>query len=320
MTKTAQEQRKAPPRPHRHMAAYPDYTKSLANQRYRSPGKAGLERGIQTGITGAVLGALIARVMSDRLGTVAAGAGIGGLAGGIAGFNSGKQQAESDYSKLLFMRRRMGVNEPGELDAVLQNPELAGGIVQKQAGIGANIAKGLGVAGATGAGWYLGTEGLSRVMGYHDDPAARHLGGGISAGNLGALALLLATKGKAGTSALLHQHPLLPASAIGMETVPTVVRSARDVANSTAEQARGQIAPTLTRILNSGAGRGAVAGAGVAGLGALITGLSRAKSDDEIRKDKSRTGMVSSDFLKYLLPALVGGGVVGSMIQKPNNV
>ena len=57
-------------------------------------------------------------------------------------------------------------------------------------------------------------------------------------------------------------------------------------------------------------------GAGVAGLGALLTGLMRSKSIREVEEGKGRTGMVTSDFMKYLLPAMAAGGVIGSL-RKP---
>ena len=53
----------------------------------------------------------------------------------------------------------------------------------------------------------------------------------------------------------------------------------------------------------------------LAGLGGLATGLTRARTDDEIRKDKSRIDMVKSDILKYVVPLAVGGGVVGSVVK-----
>jgi len=63
--------------------------------------------------------------MSNKPSHVAGGALAGGVVGAIPGFHSGKSEAKSDYSRLLFLRRRMGINEPGELEAMLRHPELA---------------------------------------------------------------------------------------------------------------------------------------------------------------------------------------------------
>jgi hypothetical protein len=231
------------------------------------------------------------------------------------------REALSDYTRLLFLRRRLGIKEPGELETLLEHPELAAGMIQKQAAIkralssgAVNTLKALGVLGATGGGYLAGSEGLSRVMGYHDDPVSKHVGGGISAGNALAIALLLATKGRKGTGKLLNKHPMLPASMLGMEAIPAgVVRPMRDISKATAGAAENQVSPTIARLLQTPGARGAGAGVGVAGLLGLTTGLTRARREDEMRKGRTRMGMVSSDTLKYLLPAMLGGGLVGSM-------
>lgn len=326
--KQAQElpvKRQAPPRANPHMAAYPDYTKSLVMQRHKSPTLAGIERGAQTGVTGAVLGALIARVLSDKLPVVAGGAALGGALAAVPGFNSGKREAQSDYSRLLFLRRRMGINEPGELDALLRHPEMATSLINKTGSAEKkaamppallNILKGLGVAGAAAGGYQLGTEGTSRLLGYHDDPAARHLGGYVNAANAGALALALAMKGKHPQFAHAFMHPGTAGAMAGAEMIPSVLRTGNRIAASTETQGAGQIAPSLTRLALSNTGRGAAAGAGVAGVASILSGLTRAKTEEEIGKDKSRAGMVGADFLKYLLPSMIGGGVVGSLAKQ----
>jgi hypothetical protein len=100
-----------------HAPGYPDYSKSNA---------AGLRRGAVTGVAGAAIGALIGRLLAKKdqgmIPTVT-GAAIGGLAGAIPGYHSGKEDALSDYSRLLFLRRRLGVNDPGELEVFNRNPE-----------------------------------------------------------------------------------------------------------------------------------------------------------------------------------------------------
>lgn len=318
--KEAQVAHKPPHRSKPQMVAYPDYTKSLVTQRRQNPAKAGLTRAGQTGLTGAVLGALVARLMSAKPQNIAAGALAGGAVGAVPGFISGKRQAESDYSKLLFLRRRAGINDPGELDALLQHPELLQAMSLKAAGaekralspaaLKALKLTGIG-AGAAGAGYVAGSEGTSRVMGYHDDPAAKHVGGYVNAANALAIALAVASKNPKYTAALMHPGAL--GAMAGMEVVPSGLRTFNRMADATAAQGSQQFVPATASMLRSGPGKGAVAGAGVAGMGALVSGLMRAKTEDEIRKNRSRAGMVGSDFLKYVIPAMVGGGVVGSM-------
>ena len=109
-----------------HAPGYQDYSKSLVGQFREDPNAAGLRRGAVTGVAGAAIGALIGRLLAKKdqgmIPTVA-GAAIGGLAGAIPGYHSGKEDALSDYSRLLFLRRRLGVNDPGELEVFNRNPE-----------------------------------------------------------------------------------------------------------------------------------------------------------------------------------------------------
>ena len=326
MNKTAQEQdkpKRVPPRRHApHMAAYPDYTKSLAHQRYKSPVMAGIERGAQTGVTGAVLGALIARIVTDRLPAVAAGAGIGGLAAAVPGFRAGKQQAESEHSRMLFLRRRLGVNEPGELDALLQHPDAMSSLIQKQGQAQVARATVGALAGAIpGALW--GYKVSPVLSGYEDVEPARRLSG-VAGTATGALLGALLAKSP-GTLGKFMSNPrtamLIPTGLVSGELVPSGIammarqsKSTQDLADATR---KSSIPLALKQLLNSNTGRGAAVGAGGAGILAILSGLSRARTEDEIRRDKSRTGMVGSDFLKYLLPALIGGGVVGSLAKAP---
>ena len=103
-------------------SAYPDYAKSLVTQNRRNPTASGAIRGAGSGALGAVLGALIARMATKDPKLVAGGAAAGGITGAIPGFISGRNEAESDYSRLLFLRR-LGVRRPGELEALVRYPE-----------------------------------------------------------------------------------------------------------------------------------------------------------------------------------------------------
>lgn len=330
------------PRAKPKMEAYPDYTKSLVNQRRQDPHEAGKSRAIRTGLTGAVLGALLARLMSDKPGAVLTGAAAGGVAGAIPGYKSGKREAESDYSKILFLRRRMGINEPGEYEALLRHPGLAGEFIQKmseegmlkKAGLppviqallrtpaGVRALAGAVAGGAAGAGW--GYKVTPRIGGYDDSPAATGVSGitgtilGATLGGLlgakpGPTAKFLTGSGREG----MRSAMVLPAGILSGEIPPAIIaamqrssKATQDMAKSTHEAA---IPAAVKEFARSGVAKGMLGGAGVAGLGALSSGLTRARSEEEIRKNRGRGGMVAADFAKYLLPSLIGGGVVGSL-------
>ena len=317
------ENKRVPPPHHKPtLRAYPNYAKALITQRHKDPLKSGITRGAQTGLTGAVLGSLIARMVSDRPAAVGAGAALGGVAGALPGYASGVHEANSDNSKMLFLRRRMGVNEPGELDALLQNPELLDELTQEQKSAqhipSKAILSALGAGGAgAGAGYLLGTHGTAKLIGYADDPAAKHVGGYVNAANVGSIGAALALAA--------HGHPqMLKAFAkpgivggmAGMEVIPSVLRSANHMSDASQAQADAQIGPTATRLLNTPMARGAAVGTGLAGLTAIVSGLRRAKTEEEIKKNRSRSSMIGHDFLKNLVPAAVGGGVVGSLAHK----
>jgi len=103
---------------------YPDYGKSLVSQGKSSPVFGGTMRGLGYGGLGTLLGTGAGKVMDlDKNKTILLGV-LGGLLGGGLGYYSGKREAESDNSKLLFLRR-LGINNPGELIAASEYPTLA---------------------------------------------------------------------------------------------------------------------------------------------------------------------------------------------------
>ena len=104
--------------------AYPDYGRSLVSQHKGDPATSGLIRGAGYGTLGAVLGALAAKLADRSKGEVATAALAGGLLGGGTGYYSGKREQESMNSKMLFLRR-LGIDNPGELEAVEHYPLLA---------------------------------------------------------------------------------------------------------------------------------------------------------------------------------------------------
>lgn len=119
---------------HKPTEAYPSYSRALITQYKPHPHRRGLVRGLETGVLGAILAALAARMVTDRPGLVAGSAGIGGLAAALPGYQSGKQEALSDYSRLLFLRR-LGITRPGELEALLKFPSVTGHVTSE----GANV-------------------------------------------------------------------------------------------------------------------------------------------------------------------------------------
>ena len=102
-------------------AAYPDYSKSLLTQMETSPRAAGARRALSTGALAAILGGLIGKMVSDKPSAVGGGMLAGGALGAIPGYVSGKHEAESEKSRLLFLRR-LGISRPGELEALLNYP------------------------------------------------------------------------------------------------------------------------------------------------------------------------------------------------------
>ena len=117
--------RKKKPRKKRLMAeAYPDYGKSLVSQEKGDPVTSGLIRGAGYGTVGAILGALASKMSGQNNNKMVMASILGGLAGGIPGYYSGRNEQESLNSKLLFLRR-MGVDNPGELEALEAYPGLA---------------------------------------------------------------------------------------------------------------------------------------------------------------------------------------------------
>lgn len=110
---------------HHSSEAYPSYSRALITQYKAKPHRAGMVRGLETGALGAILAALAARMVTSNPAAVAGAAGLGGVAGAIPGYHSGKQEALSDYSRLLFLRR-LGITRPGELEALLKFPSVSG--------------------------------------------------------------------------------------------------------------------------------------------------------------------------------------------------
>lgn len=181
------------------------------------------------------------------------------------------------------------------------------------------------IGGGVGGG--MGYFVTPHMFGYEDVPKARRVsayGDALTGAVLGALTGYPA--GRQWLGGMLKS----PGRALGMASAPVIAEAPplmaakvireREAAESTSEAAKQiseaassmSIPNALRSALNSNTARGAAGGAAVAGLAALLTGLMRRRSRNEIQDNRNRIGMVKSDFLKYLLPALVAGGLVGS--------
>ena len=180
---------------------------------------------------------------------------------------------------------------------------------------------------AGGAAGYYGTP---HIGGYEDVPKARRVSGYTDA--LLRAVLGAAAQRKGGFRALgrtFTKQPLKTQAGVaglaGVGEIPPILTATLAKTQDSAQQLGGaahelaqsskvtSIPYNLQRLMQSSTARGAGVGAGAAGIGALLTGLGRRRTEREIRNDKSRAGMVGSDLLKYLIPAMVAGGVTGSM-------
>ena len=184
-------------------------------------------------------------------------------------------------------------------------------------------------AGGGAGGAALGYYGPPKAFGYEDDPAARRSSMILNA-LMGSLYGGLAPSAirdikEMGIDKYLAAHGKAlkggGAASGAMELIPLGISSThqlRDAAKAQAQAAQTSSIPAaITRALSSGAGRGAVGGAGAAGLAGIVSGLSRRQNDQEFQDRTGRGVMVGKDVLKYLLPMMIGGGLMGSMAQRP---
>jgi hypothetical protein len=177
---------------------------------------------------------------------------------------------------------------------------------------------GRGALGA-GAGAYLGHEVTPQLFGYEDDEAAKNMSTLLDAALYGTLGGL----GPKGVGKLMKKSPVgFAGSVAGGELLPVGMHGAQEgiKAMGAGTRAMDEFNPPtaseqMASILGSPESRGAMGGAAVAGIGSLLSGLLRSKSEKERQEDKSRGGMVTNDFLKYLLPAMVAGGVLGNVAK-----
>jgi len=164
----------------------------------------------------------------------------------------------------------------------------------------------------TGAGAYFGHEVTPRFFGYEDDPYATNTSTMLNAILYGTLAGM----GPKAVGASMKKNPeLFAASVAGGELFPVGMHMAQEGTKAIKDFNPPTATEQAASLIKLPETRGAIGGAATAGIGALLTGLMRAKSDKERTDSTSRAGMVSSDFLKYLLPAMVAGGVLGNITK-----
>lgn len=191
------------------------------------------------------------------------------------------------------------------------------------------VAKAL--AGA-GVGGVVGHEVTPRMFGYEDTPSARRaamfinaaLGAAVGAAGPAAVGQALAKPLREfkhyGHTKYIKQLAMPALAVAAGETVPigqAALTQARRASEASAEAARTSSIPSAVQnLLQSGTVRGAGMGAAGAGLASILTGLARRRSEGELARQTPRGSMVGKDFLKYLLPAMAAGGVVGSLTRK----
>jgi hypothetical protein len=171
----------------------------------------------------------------------------------------------------------------------------------------------LGLGGVGGG--LFGKYVTPKIFGYEGDPAATNLSTLIDAAagaGLGALAANPVAAQK-----ILSRPLTIPQAAGALalsETLPMAAHAIGEGTQAAESVAKGRLLDQIREVAGSPVGRGAGVGAAGAGLGALASGLLRPKTTAERSLDKSRGSMVASDFLKFLIPAMIAGGIGGKVM------
>jgi hypothetical protein len=181
------------------------------------------------------------------------------------------------------------------------------------------------LAGSAGLGAGVGYHTMPKIQGFDDIEASKRVSSYLTAAQFAALAAFITGKGPKNVLPAILQHPGRASTAImgyGLsDQIPvwhSVQTRQRDAAVANANASKVTSIPyNLQKALGSSTAQGAGIGAAGAGLAAILTGLARRKTEREQVDGKGRMGMVGSDFLKYLLPAVVAGGVIGSLKNQP---
>lgn len=182
--------------------------------------------------------------------------------------------------------------------------------------------------GAMGLGYGFGHQVTPHIAGYEDVENARRAGGFVNAFNALALYLSLKKFGLGGLMRAAGEHPKMTAGigagAMAGELVPVGVASAHRLSKAPVAMAEAMqqeankpnVPQAIGHALSTPIARGVGAGMGAAGMGGLMTGLLRRQTEEEEKKQTSRPKMIAMDTLKYMIPAVIGGGVIGSLQQR----
>ena len=158
------------------------------------------------------------------------------------------------------------------------------------------------------------------VLDYKDIPAARNsstLLDGLMGAGLGALAGGGKMTAKGITPAAINKGLAWYAGAQAAPVIQATMAESRNASREMANASKVTSIPyNLKRFATSNVGKGIGGGAAVAGIGGLLSGLMRRRNTEEEAKQKSRSGMITSDMLKYMLPAMAAGGLAGSVAPK----
>ena len=177
----------------------------------------------------------------------------------------------------------------------------------------------IGTLGGAAAGGFAGHEVTPHIAGYADVPEARRVSA-YSDAILGAiLGGALGHGGRAGLKGIGIPLKALPLAAAAGEVPPLLVAKLtkeKQLADQLAETAKGISIPQAIRDMGSSSiTRGAGVGAAGAGLAGMMSGLTRRKSESELANRTGRGKMIGKDALKFLIPAMLAGGVAGSFAQ-----
>jgi hypothetical protein len=170
---------------------------------------------------------------------------------------------------------------------------------------------GLGTAGGGLFGRYV----TPKIFGYKGDPAATNLSTLVDAAAGLGLAALAANP--AAAAKLLARPMAIPTAVGGLALSETLPMAAHAVGRGTSAAetlSRTRAIDQLREVAGSPIGRGVGIGAAGAGLAGVTSGLLRPKTTSERSLNKSRGSMVASDFLKFLIPAMIAGGLGGHVM------
>ena len=170
------------------------------------------------------------------------------------------------------------------------------------------------MAGRIGAGAVfggaLGGYANPYMFGYEDNPRLRVASGLLNAIVYGGLAGM----GPQGLGNMIRRNPTsalaIPGSMLTGELAPVGINLANKATDAARELAHRP--PTTSQQVQTALGspeiRGIGAGAALAGLGGITSGLLRPRRESE-KYNTSRVHMVKKDILTYLLPAMAAGGM-----------